>query len=48
VLHGRSVAPTGGGTFGVSGRLKNIVKHRILGLGERVSNAKKSGGPILT
>jgi len=29
VLHGDRDAPTGRGTFGVYGRLKSIVKHRI-------------------
>jgi len=33
-------APMGRGTFGVSGQLKSIVKHRIWGLGNRVSCAK--------
>jgi len=32
----------------VSGRLKNIVKHRTLLVGKRVSCAEKTGGPILT
>ena len=34
-------APAGTGTIGVSGRLKSIVKYRILGLDKRVSCAKK-------
>ena len=29
VLYGDVDAPTGRGTFGVSGRLKSIVKHKI-------------------
>ena len=33
VLHGDVDAATGRDTFGVSGRLKSIVKHRILGVG---------------
>ena len=40
-------APRGRGTFGVSDRLKSIVKYRILGLGKRVS-CVKTGAPILT
>jgi len=48
ILHGGADAPTGKGTFGVSGWLKNIVKQRILqGLGKRVSLAK-TGRPTLT
>jgi len=46
LLHEDVDAPMGKGTFGVSGWLKSIVKHRILGLGKRVSCAKASG-PIL-
>jgi len=36
----RCTCLTGRGTFGVSGRLKSIVKHRILGSSTRVSCAK--------
>jgi len=32
-LHGDVDAPSGRGIFGVSGRLKSIVKRRILGIG---------------
>jgi len=32
--------PMGRGTFGVSSQPKSIVKHRILGVGKRVSCAK--------
>ena len=39
VLHGDVNAPMprimGRGTFGLTGRLKSIVKHRIWGLGKR-------------
>jgi len=38
--------PLEGALLGVSGRLNSIVKHRILGLGKRMSGAK-TGGPIL-
>jgi len=38
VLCGDADAPTGRGTFGVSSRLKSIVKNRILG--KRVSCVK--------
>ena len=40
----------GNGHFWVSGPLKSIVKHRILGLGKRVNslNCAKTGGLILT
>jgi len=40
----------GNGHFWVSGPLKSIVKHRIWGLGKRVSslNCAKMGGLILT
>jgi len=40
--------PQEGALLRVSGQLKSIVKHRILGLGKRVSCAKKTDGPILT
>ena len=33
VLDGGADSLTGRGTFGVSGRLKSIVKHRIFGVG---------------
>ena len=33
-------APMGRGTFGVSGRLKSILKHRIWGLGKKMTCAK--------
>jgi len=46
VLHGDVDAPTRRGTFGVSGRLKSIVRHRIGRFGKRVRCTKKSG-PIL-
>jgi len=45
VLYGDVDAPTGRGTFGVSGRFKSIVMHRIWGLGKRGS-CTKTDGPI--
>ena len=40
--------PTGKGTFGMSVRLKSIVKHRISGGGVKRVSSAKSGGPMLT
>ena len=40
VLHGDVDASWVGALFGVSGRLKSIILHRILGLGKRVSCAQ--------
>jgi len=39
--------PQEGALLGVSGRLKSIVKHKIMGVGKRVSRVK-TGVPILT
>jgi len=41
VLRGNVDAPVGRGTFGVSGRLKSIVKHRIFGVGSKGELCKK-------
>ena len=43
VLHADMHAAKGRGTFGVSVQLKSIAKHRIWGLGKRVSCAKTDG-----
>ena len=40
VLHWSLDVPKGRGTFMVSGRLKNVAKHGILGLGKRMSCAE--------
>jgi len=45
VLHEDADAPMGRGAFGVSDRLKSIVKHTSWGLGKRMSCANM-GGPI--
>jgi len=37
----------GRGTLGVSGRLKSIVKQRILGLSKKDELCKEMGGPVL-
>ena len=42
-LHGDVDARTGRGTFGASGRLESIIKHRILtGFGKRVDQSSRS------